>query len=46
MSSQFVRLYGVTGAAVSYCGVTVLFILPVGTAVLLKCRRQWRVCVQ
>jgi hypothetical protein len=40
------KAYGAVGAAASYCGVTLLFILPVGTAILIRCRRLWHECPQ
>jgi hypothetical protein len=45
-SCYFGKTYGVVGAAASYCGVTLLFILPAGTAILMKCRRRWHECPQ
>jgi len=42
----FGKAYGAVGAAASYCGVTLLFILPVGTAILTRCRRLWHECPQ
>ena len=46
LTSYFGRIYGAVGAAGSYCGVTLLFILPVGTMILIRCRRQWHTCPQ
>jgi hypothetical protein len=45
-SAYFGKAYGAVGAAASYCGVTLLFILPVGTAILIRCRRRWHACPQ
>jgi hypothetical protein len=44
LSFYFGKLYGAVGVAASYCGVTLLFILPAGTAVLIKCRKLWHAC--
>jgi hypothetical protein len=45
-SCYYGKVYGAVGAAASYCGVTLLFILPVGTAILMRCRRRWHECPQ
>lgn len=45
-SCYFGMVYGAAGAAASYCGVTLLFILPAGTAILMRCRRRWHECPQ
>ncbi|MGA2267014.1 MAG: hypothetical protein ABSH44_00970 [Bryobacteraceae bacterium] len=46
LSCYFGEAYGAVGAAASYCGVTLLFILPAGTAILMRCRRRWHECLQ
>lgn len=45
-SCYLAKLYGAVGPALAYCGVTSLFILPAGTAILMKCRRRWHECPQ
>lgn len=45
-SCYFGRTYGAVGAAASYCGVTLLFILPAGTAILMRFRERWHKCPQ
>jgi hypothetical protein len=46
LSCYYGKVYGAVGAAACYCGVTLLFILPAGTAILIRCRRRWHECPQ
>lgn len=41
LSWYFGRIYGAVGVAACYFGVTLLFILPFGTAILIRCREHW-----
>ncbi len=43
LSCYFGKWYGATGAAASYCGATLLFILPVATLIFIRCRRLWHI---
>jgi hypothetical protein len=40
-SMYFGKTSGALGLAACYFGVTLLFILPVGTTILIRCRRRW-----